>query len=246
MKILHLSDLHLGKRVFECSMIEQQRVILSQALDMAKRADVTVIAGDIYDRQVPPAEAVALLSDFLTQMRRQGSPVLLISGNHDSAERIAFGSGLLDAGGVYVSPVYDGAPRRVDFEDEHGVVQFHLLPFISPYLLISFAFAAKFLYTGLTKSGSDRAKHMDAHYDKTARMLHGKHYELKSNLPLILFGGFLVVGMVLKILDVWMPGWFIAVFMVALVVSTAYSIGLHRQITAYIDEHIPQEDEPES
>ena len=114
------------------------------------------------------------------------------------------------------------------------------------YLLISFAFAAKFLYTGLTKSGSDRAKHMDAHYDKTARMLHGKHYELKSNLPLILFGGFLVVGMVLKILDVWMPGWFIAVFMVALVVSTAYSIGLHRQITAYIDEHIPQEDEPES
>ena len=131
-KILHLSDLHLGKRVFECSMIEQQRVILSQALDMAKRADVTVIAGDIYDRQVPPAEAVALLSDFLTQMRRQGSPVLLISGNHDSAERIAFGSGLLDAGGVYVSPVYDGAPRRVDFEDEHGVVQFHLLPFIKP------------------------------------------------------------------------------------------------------------------
>lgn len=114
------------------------------------------------------------------------------------------------------------------------------------YLLISFAFAAKFLYTGLTKAGSERAKHMDTHYETTARMLHGKHYELKSNLPLILFGGFLVVGMVLKILDVWMPGWFIVVFMVALVVSTAYSIGLHRQITAYIDEHIPQEDEPES
>ena len=114
------------------------------------------------------------------------------------------------------------------------------------YLLISFAFAAKFLYTGLTKAGSERAKHMDTHYETTARMLHGKHYELKRNLPLILFGGFLVVGMVLKILDVWMPGWFIAVFMVALVVSTAYSIGLHKQITEYIDEHIPQEDEPES
>ena len=113
------------------------------------------------------------------------------------------------------------------------------------YLLISFAFAAKFLYTGLTKAGSERAKHMDTHYETTARMLHGKHYELKSNLPLILFGGFLVVGMVLKILDVWMPGWFIAVFMVALVVSAAYSIGLHREITEYIDEHIPQEDEPE-
>ena len=114
------------------------------------------------------------------------------------------------------------------------------------YLLISFAFAAKFLYTGLTKAGSERAKHMDAHYDKTARKLHGKYYEIKANLPLILFGGFLVVGMVLKILDVWMPGWFIAVFMVALVVSTAYSIGLHRQITAYIDEHIPQEEETEA
>ena len=113
------------------------------------------------------------------------------------------------------------------------------------YLLISFAFAAKFLYTGLTKAGSERAKHMDTHYETTARMLHGKHYELKRNLPLILFGGFLVVGMVLKILDVWMPGWFIAVFMVALVVSAAYSIGLHREITEYIDEHIPQEDEPE-
>ena len=114
------------------------------------------------------------------------------------------------------------------------------------YLLISFAFAAKFLYTGLTKSGSDRAKHMDAHYDKTARMLHGKHYELKSNLPLILFGGFLVVGLVLKLLNVWLPGWLIVLFLLSLVVSAAYSIGLHRQITAYIDEHIPQEDEPES
>ena len=115
------------------------------------------------------------------------------------------------------------------------------------YLLISFAFAAKFLYTGLTKAGSDRAKHMDAHYDKTACMLHGKYYELKANLPLILFGGFLAVGMVLKRLDLWMPGWSLGVFIVALVVSTVYSIGLHKQITEYIDEHIPQEeaeDEP--
>ena len=110
---------------------------------------------------------------------------------------------------------------------------------------IAFAFAVRFLYTGLTKSGSERAKHMDAHYDKTARMLHGKHYEIKSNLPLILFGGFLVVGLVLKLLDIWMPGWFIAVFMVALLVSTAYSIGLHRDVTDYIDEHIPQEEDPE-
>ena len=114
------------------------------------------------------------------------------------------------------------------------------------YLLLSFAFAAKYLYTGLTKAGSDRAKHMDAHYNKTARMLHGKYYEIKANLPLILFGGFLVVGMVLNLLDIWMPGWFLAVFMMALLVSTVYSIGLHKQITEYIDEHIPQEEETEA
>ena len=88
---------------------------------------------------------------------------------------------------------------------------------------------------------------MDTHYETTARMLHGKYYELKANLPLILFGGFLAVGMVLKRLDLWMPGWSLGVFIVALVVSTVYSIGLHKQITEYIDEHIPQEeaeDEP--
>lgn len=132
MKILHLSDLHLGKRVYECSMLEEQRAILEQALEMAKRADVTVIAGDIYDRQVPPAEAVSLLSGFLSRMRAQRSPVVMISGNHDSAERIAFAGELLDESGVYVSPVYDGAPRRIDFEDEYGAVHIYLLPFVKP------------------------------------------------------------------------------------------------------------------
>ena len=111
--------------------------------------------------------------------------------------------------------------------------------------VIAIAFTVSCLYTGLTKSGSGRAKHMDAHYDKTARKLHGKYYSMKKNLPLIVLAGFFAVGMVLKILDIWMPGWVIAVFMLALVVSAAYSIGLHREITEYIDEHIPQEDEPE-
>ena len=132
MRILHLSDLHLGKRVFEMSMLPEQRVILEQALEMAKLADVTVIAGDIYDRQVPPAEAVALFDDFLTRMNGQGSRVVMISGNHDSAERIAFGAGLLDASGIYVSPVYDGKARRVELCDEHGAVHIHLLPFVKP------------------------------------------------------------------------------------------------------------------
>ena len=132
MKLLHLSDLHLGKRVYECSMLDEQRAILSQALDMAREADVTLIAGDLYDRPVPSAEAVALLDDFLTRMSAQGSPVVMIAGNHDSAERIAFGSRLMDGRGVYVSPVYDGHPRRVTLEDEYGPVHFHLLPFVKP------------------------------------------------------------------------------------------------------------------
>ena len=132
MKILHLSDLHLGKRVFEYSMLEEQRAVLAQALDMARQADVTVIAGDVYDRPVPPAEAVALFDAFLTDMSRQKSPVVMISGNHDSAERIAYAARLLDASGVYVSPVYDGNARRVTFSDSFGAVNLYLLPFVKP------------------------------------------------------------------------------------------------------------------
>ena len=85
MRLLHLSDLHLGKRVFETSLLEEQQAMLDQALVMARKADATIIAGDIYDRPVPPAEAVALFDAFLTRMSAQGSPVLMISGNHDSA-----------------------------------------------------------------------------------------------------------------------------------------------------------------
>jgi len=132
MKLLHLSDLHLGKRVYEMSMLEDQRAILDQALAFARRADVTLICGDIYDRPVPPAEAVALFGDFLARMHAQGSAVAFISGNHDSAERIAFGGGLMDQAGVYVSRVYDGTVRRVELEDDFGPVHLHLLPFVKP------------------------------------------------------------------------------------------------------------------
>lgn len=132
MRLLHLSDLHLGKRVHEQSMLEEQRAMLEDVLALARDADVTLIAGDVYDRPVPPAEAVALLDGFLTRMSAQGSRVALISGNHDSAERIAFGAQLMDARGVYVSTVYDGRPRRIELEDEYGPVHLHLLPFVKP------------------------------------------------------------------------------------------------------------------
>ena len=132
MRILHLSDLHLGKRIYEASMLEEQRVILRQALDMAREADLTVVAGDIYDRPVPPAEAVSLLDGFLAAMHAQGSPVAIISGNHDSAERVAFGGALFEQSGVYVSPAYDGHARRLAFSDAYGPVHVYLLPFVKP------------------------------------------------------------------------------------------------------------------
>ena len=104
MKVMHLSDLHLGKRVNEFSMIDDQRYILKQVMDIVinDKADVVIIAGDVYDRQVPPVQAVELFDAFLTGLMNMNIPVLVISGNHDSAERIAFGSDIMSAGHIYM------------------------------------------------------------------------------------------------------------------------------------------------
>lgn len=133
MKLMHLSDLHLGKLVNGFSMLEDQKYILSQILDMAReeKPDGVLIAGDVYDKRVPAAEAVGVLDGFLTDLA-QIAPVMLISGNHDSAERLAFGGRLMTAAGVYVSPVYDGNVRTVELADGFGPVRVHLLPFLKP------------------------------------------------------------------------------------------------------------------
>ena len=133
MKLMHLSDLHLGKRVNGFSMIDDQRFVLSQILDMAleEKPDATLLCGDIYDKTVPSAEAVELFDEFLSRLAAV-CPVYIISGNHDSAERLAFGGRLLAASQVYVSPVYDGTVATVEQTDEFGTVQFHLLPFLKP------------------------------------------------------------------------------------------------------------------
>ena len=133
MKLMHLSDLHLGKLVNGFSMLEDQKYILSQILDMAReeKPDGVLIAGDVYDKRVPAAEAVGVLDGFLTDLA-QIAPVFLISGNHDSAERLAFGGRLMTAAGVYVSPVYDGTVRSVELADGFGPVRVHLLPFLKP------------------------------------------------------------------------------------------------------------------
>ena len=133
MKLMHLSDLHLGKIVNGFSMLEDQKYILNQILGMAtqEKPDGILIAGDVYDKRVPAAEAVGVLDGFLTDLA-QIAPVFVISGNHNSAERLAFGGRLMTAAGVYVSPVYDGTVRTVELTDEFGPVQIHLLPFLKP------------------------------------------------------------------------------------------------------------------
>lgn len=134
MKLIHLSDLHIGKRVNEISMIEDQEYILLQILQIVdeEKADAVLLAGDIYDKSIPSAEAVVLFDDFLCRLAKRHIPVLIISGNHDSQERLAFGNRLLELGGIHISPVYDGTVQSVTLSDEHGDVVFWLLPFIKP------------------------------------------------------------------------------------------------------------------
>ena len=134
MKLIHLSDLHIGKRVNDVSMIEDQEYILLQILQIIddEKADAVLIAGDVYDKSVPSAEAVMLFDDFLVRLAQRKVPVLIISGNHDSPERLAFGNRLLEMGGIHISPVYDGTVQSVTLADEHGEVVFWLLPFVKP------------------------------------------------------------------------------------------------------------------
>ena len=134
MKLIHLSDLHLGKRVNEFSMLEDQAYILEQILTIidAEQPQAVLVAGDIYDKAVPSAEAVQLFDDFLCRLSWRRLQVFVISGNHDSAERIAFGGRLMDGSGIHLSPVYDGTVEPISLTDEWGAVDVYLLPFVKP------------------------------------------------------------------------------------------------------------------
>ena len=134
MKLIHLSDLHLGKRVNEFSMLEDQQYILSEILCIidAEQPDGILIAGDVYDKTVPSAEAVSLLDDFLVRLAKRDLQIFLISGNHDSPERMAFGGRLMEGSGVHLSPVYDGRVRPITLTDVYGTVNIYLLPFVKP------------------------------------------------------------------------------------------------------------------
>ena len=134
MKLFHISDLHIGKRVNEVSMIDDQAYILTRIIHLIdeEKPDALLIAGDVYDKSVPPAEAVTLFDDFLVRLAGRKLPVMIISGNHDSPERLAFGGRLMEGAGIHLSPLYDGQISRVTLSDEHGDVHFWLLPFIKP------------------------------------------------------------------------------------------------------------------
>ena len=134
MKFLHLADLHIGKRVCEHSMLEDQVHILGEVLKAveAEKPDAVLVAGDVYDKPVPGADAVAVLDDFLVKLSATGVKVFVVSGNHDSAERIAFGARLMQGTGVYMSPVYSGAFEPVTLQDVSGEVDVWMLPFVRP------------------------------------------------------------------------------------------------------------------
>lgn len=134
MKFIHLSDLHLGKRVNEYSMLEDQEYILKIIINIVddEKPDGVIIAGDVYDKSVPAAEAVQLFDNFLVQLAKRKLEVFVISGNHDSTERIAFGARIMDASGIHMSPVYDGNIAPISMRDGYGTVDVYMLPFIKP------------------------------------------------------------------------------------------------------------------
>lgn len=134
MKLLHLADLHIGKRVNEFSMIEDQRYILTKILNIIdeEKPDAILIAGDVYDKSVPSSEAVEVLDKFINDIASRKIETFIISGNHDGAERLAFASKLIDTTGIHISPAYNGNVDAKTLKDEYGSVNFYMLPFIKP------------------------------------------------------------------------------------------------------------------
>lgn len=135
MKIIHLSDLHLGKKLENYDLLEDQKYILTEVLKIInnEKPDAVIIAGDIYDKSVPPVEAVSLFDWFLVKLSSLDLQVYIISGNHDSPERLAFGESLMRNEGIHISPVYNGTVSAITQTDKYGKVNFFLLPFVKPY-----------------------------------------------------------------------------------------------------------------
>ena len=140
MKLFHLSDLHLGKRVYAFSMLPDQRYVLEQVCALAEKykPDGILLSGDLYDKPIPPVEAVQLLDEFLTRMQQMGIAVYAISGNHDSAGRVDFGSRILQQQNLHICGAFDGKLYHVSKEDAFGEIHFYLLPFLKPATVSAF------------------------------------------------------------------------------------------------------------
>ena len=140
MRFLHLADLHLGKRVNEFSMIEEQKYVLKQILNIIAEHNIqsVLMAGDIYDKPVPSAEAVLLLDDFLTQLSEREIQTFVISGNHDSAERIGYGSDIMSMAGIHMAKPYAGNVEKFTVQDEMGDINIYMLPFVKPSVVRHF------------------------------------------------------------------------------------------------------------
>lgn len=134
MRFLHIADLHIGKQLNDVSFLEGQRYILEQIIQMAERerVDAVLIAGDVYQKSSPQAEAMTLFNDFLTRLVGAGMKVFVISGNHDSDQRIAYFSALIRGAGVYVSERFEGTLQKASFDDEYGRINICLMPFLKP------------------------------------------------------------------------------------------------------------------
>ena len=132
MKIMHLSDLHIGKKVNEYSMLQDQIYILKEILRIIdnEKVETVIIAGDVYDRSLPPNEALELFDEFLYQLSSRNVNVFVISGNHDSPERISYGGRMMTENKIFLSPVYDGNVKPTTLNDEYGKVNFYMLPFV--------------------------------------------------------------------------------------------------------------------
>ncbi|MFM1540687.1 exonuclease SbcCD subunit D [Helcococcus ovis] len=134
MKIMHLADLHIGKNVDGYSMIEDQIYALKEIVNLLEKeeVDVLLIAGDIYQNSVPSAEAIKVFDDFITSVKRLNIKILIISGNHDSSERLAFASDILSSADIYISRPYNREIQKVTFSDKYGKINFYLFPYVKP------------------------------------------------------------------------------------------------------------------
>ena len=191
MKFLHTGDLHIGKKIFEVSLIEDQKLILDQIFDIAveEAVDALVIAGDVYDRAVPSTEAVAALDDFLTRLVRKDIPVIMISGNHDSGERVAFADRILEGQGLYIAGSYEEPLKCVRLEDEWGPVYFVCMPFVKPSAAgcADSAAAVEKMLAGLPEFGEGARTVLVTHFFVTGD--HGKEPEVSDSETGISVGG---------------------------------------------------------